>query len=109
MRKLSTAFTGVESLLNSRQLTYQTADSHDDVPLTPNHFLHGKLGGQFAPETVNTTDFSPPNHWRKVQKIISQSVEEVAAGIPFTVKHKTKVDRSCQGSEGRRCGTCLRT
>ena len=47
--ELMTAFTGVESLLNSRPLTYQTADSRDDVPLTPNHFLHGQLGENFAP------------------------------------------------------------
>ena len=64
--ELMTAFTGVESLLNSRSLTYQTADSRDDVPLTPNHFLHGQLGGNFAPETVDTTEFSPRKRWRKV-------------------------------------------
>ena len=70
--ELITAVTGVESLLNSRPLTYQSANSQDIVPLTPNHFLHGQLGGQFAPETVDTTEFSPYKCWRKVQEIISQ-------------------------------------
>ena len=28
--------------------------------------------GQFAPETVDTTDFSPRKRWRRVQEIISQ-------------------------------------
>ena len=70
--ELITIVAGVESLLNSRPLTYQTADPRDVVPLTPNHFLHGQLGGQFAPETVDTTDFSPRKRWRKVQEIISQ-------------------------------------
>ena len=36
-------------IINSRPLTYQTADPLDDVPLTPNHFLHGQIGGQFVP------------------------------------------------------------
>ena len=56
--KLITVFTGVESLLNSRPLTYQSSDPRDSVPLTPNHFLHGQMGGQFAPESVETTGYS---------------------------------------------------
>ena len=39
--ELVTIFTEVEGLLNSRPLTYQSAD----VPLTPNHFLLGQMGG----------------------------------------------------------------
>ena len=70
--ELITVVVGAESLLNSRPLTYQSADPRDVVPLTPNHFLHGQLGGQFAPETVDTTDFSPRKRWRRVQEIISQ-------------------------------------
>ena len=48
--ELITACTGVEGPLNSRSLTYQSADPRDNVPLTPNHFLHGQAGGNFAPE-----------------------------------------------------------
>ena len=43
--ELITVLAGAESLLNSRPLTYQSSDPRDDVPLTPNHFLHGQLGG----------------------------------------------------------------
>ena len=68
--ELITACTGVEGLLNSRPLTYQSADPRDDVPLTPNHFLHGQAGGNFAPENVDTTSFNP-TRWRKVQALIS--------------------------------------
>ncbi|XP_022810378.1 uncharacterized protein LOC111347393 [Stylophora pistillata] len=50
--ELITVFAGVDSLLNSRPLTYQSSDPRDDVPLTPNHFLQGQMGGQFAPEAV---------------------------------------------------------
>ena len=69
--ELITVCTGAESLLNSRPLTYQSADPKDDVPLTPNHFLQGQMGGQFAPETVDTTEFNPRKRWRKVQELIS--------------------------------------
>ena len=68
--ELITVCTGAESLLNSRPLTYQSAEARDDVPLTPNHFLHGQMGGQFAPETVDTTAFNPRKRWRKVQELI---------------------------------------
>ena len=60
---------GAESLLNSRPLTYQSADPMDD---TPNHFLFGQMGGQFAPESVDTTRFDPRKRWRKVQDLISR-------------------------------------
>ncbi len=70
--ELITACTGVEGLLNSRPLTYQSADPRDDVPLTPNHFLHGQAGGNFAPENVDTTSFNPRKRWRKVQELISR-------------------------------------
>ena len=46
--ELLTAFTGAESLINSRPLAYQTKDN---VPLTPKtYFLIGQIGGWFAPE-----------------------------------------------------------
>ncbi|CAG2252551.1 unnamed protein product [Mytilus edulis] len=68
--ELLTAFTGAEALINSRPLTYQSADPKDDTPLTPNHFLHGQLGGHFAPETVDNTDFNPRKRWRRIQELI---------------------------------------
>ena len=43
--ELLTAFTGVEGLLNSQPLTYQSADPKDEPILTPNHFLHGQASG----------------------------------------------------------------
>ena len=67
--ELYTVFTGAEALINSRPLTYQSASPQDNTPLTPNHFLHGQVGGQFAPETVDTTDFSLKKRWRRVQEI----------------------------------------
>ena len=66
-----TVFSGAESLLNSRPLTYQSSDVRDIVPLTPNHFLYGQAGGQLAPEAIETTGFHPKQRWRKVQHLIS--------------------------------------
>lgn len=63
--KLMTA----DGLINSRPLTYQTADPSDEVPLTPNHFLHGQVG-QFAPTSVDETDFNPQRRWRRVQELV---------------------------------------
>jgi len=70
--ELITVVTGAESLLNSRPLTYQSANVKDDVPLTPNHFLYGQMGGQFAPESIDTTRFNPRKRLRKVQELISR-------------------------------------
>ena len=56
--ELTTAMIGAEGLINSRPLTYQSANPADDVPLTPNHFLHGQVGDQLAPISCDETDFT---------------------------------------------------
>ena len=68
--ELLSAVVGVEDLLNSRPITYQTANPDDAVPLTPNHFLHGRTGGQFAPSSVDVNSFSPHARWRRVQELV---------------------------------------
>ena len=68
--ELLTTFTEVESLLNSRPLTYQTANPEDNVPLTPNHFLHGQVGGMFAPEMDKEESYNPKKRWRRIQELI---------------------------------------
>ena len=68
--ELVSAIVGAEDLLNSRPLTYQSANAADILPLTPNHFLYGQAGGTFAPETVDTTTFSPRQRWRRVQELV---------------------------------------
>eukprot|EP00117_Sycon_ciliatum_P019093 scpid35165/ scgid17425/ len=68
--ELMTAFTGAEALLNSRPLTFQSANPADVSPLTPNHFLIGQAGGQYAPESVDTQPFHPRNRWRRIQELL---------------------------------------
>ena len=66
----TTAFTRAEALLNSRPLTNQSPNPEDDIPLTPNHFLIGQIGGQFAPESVDETNYSLKKRWRRVQELV---------------------------------------
>ena len=68
--ELTTAFTGAEALLNSRPLTYQSANPEDDIPLIPNQFLIGQIGGQFTPESVDETNYSLKKTWRRVQELV---------------------------------------
>ena len=69
--ELITAFTGAEALINSRPLTYQSASPHDDVPLTPNHFLFSQAGGQFLPSRADSEQYRTVQRWRRVQELVS--------------------------------------
>ena len=94
--ELMTAFTGAEGLLNSRPLTYQSANPMDDVPLTPNHFLFGQVGGQFAPETVDTSPYNMRKRWRRVQELVRHFwhrwLREWLPSISRRMKWKTEHD-----------------
>ena len=68
-----TVFTRVESLLNSRPVTVTGNDPNDEPVLTPNHFLIGHIGGEHAPESVNTLAFDPRKRWRRIQELICQT------------------------------------
>ena len=65
--ELITTCAGVESLLHSRPISYQSADLHNEVPLTMNNFLHGQMGGIVHPEDTNIQ-----KRWQKVQALISR-------------------------------------
>ena len=66
--ELMTAFTGAEALVNSWPLTYQCTNPQDKIPLTPNHLLHGQIGGMFSPETTKEEACHPLKRWRRVQE-----------------------------------------
>ena len=34
-------------------MTYQTANPDDEVPITSNHFMHWRIGEEFAPDSVH--------------------------------------------------------
>ena len=64
--KLVPAFVGAEFLINSRPLSCQSPLPAEDVPLTPNYFPYGQLGGTFAPDSVDETQFDLKWRWRRV-------------------------------------------
>ena len=68
--ELTTAIIGAEGLINSRPLTYLSAYPADDVPLTPNLFLYGQVGGQLAPASCDESNFNPRKRWRRVQELV---------------------------------------
>ena len=61
--ELMTAFTSAEALVNLRPLTYQSASPQDDIPLKPNHLLHGQIGGIFAPKVTTEVAYHPLKRW----------------------------------------------
>ena len=99
--ELITICIGVESLLNSRPITYQSTNPADDVPLTSNHFLHGQLGGEFAPNDMDM-DVNPRKRWRKVQAIQSRVWSRwLKEHLPTLNTRPIEMDRSGKRSEGR--------
>lgn len=68
--ELETVMIGAESLLNSRPLTTVSGDHNDETVLTPNHFLIGHIGGELAPESVDTSSAKLQKRWRRVQELI---------------------------------------
>ena len=68
--ELLSAFAGAEGLINSRPLTYQSADARDVSPITQNHFLFGRLGGQFAPDVEEWIYYGIKRRWRLVQFLV---------------------------------------
>ena len=65
--ELTSIFTGVEGLLNSRPLTYQSASAADLTPLTPNHFLIGNMSTQLLPSAADDLSHNLRDRWRAVQ------------------------------------------
>jgi hypothetical protein len=84
--ELITACAGAESLINSRPITYQTADPQDDVPLTPNHFLHGQVGG-VCPRERRCSIVQPSKTVAKGAGVDIKSLVKVVNGILAHVEH----------------------
>ena len=68
--ELLSAILGAEALMNSRPLSYMSADGRDPTPLMPNHFLFGRVGTRFAPAEVDESEFNPRQRWRVVQELV---------------------------------------
>ena len=66
--ELLSAFAEAEGLINSRPLTYMYLIYVS--PTTPNHFLFGQLGSQFAPEVEEQIYYGVKRRWRHVQLLV---------------------------------------
>ncbi|XP_065194926.1 uncharacterized protein LOC135826224 [Sycon ciliatum] len=62
---LLTAFAGAEDLINSRPITAISVNPNDNLPLTPNHFLNGRLGEVVLPESDH-----PRQRWQRIQELL---------------------------------------
>ena len=67
--ELQTVFTNIEGILNSRPLSYQSADGLDIVPLTPNDFLISRSNCQVLPPEASLGEKGYRQCWRRVQEI----------------------------------------
>ena len=108
---VTTAFTGAEALLNSRPLTYQSANPEDDIPLTLNHFLIGQIGGQFAPESVDETNYSLKKRWRRVQELVRHFWHRwLREWIPSLTNRRKwlKEERDLQSGNGGERHSCVK-
>jgi hypothetical protein len=57
----------VASTLNSRPLTKVKMDGSETMTLTPNHFLHGSLGGAVC----TALEDNPKERWHEVVKVVN--------------------------------------
>ena len=89
--EMMTAFTGAKALINSRPLTYQSANVKDNIPLTPNHFLHSQMGGQFAPEEIDEVGFNPKKVMAASIRIGMTLLAMMAARTASQFKPKTEM------------------
>ena len=69
---LHTALLEVEFLLNSRPLTYASAEIDDAEPLTPNHFILGYPEAVLPPGRFSDSDTCGRGKWRQSQALANQ-------------------------------------
>ena len=106
--ELMTAIVGAEGLINSRPLTYPSANHADDVPLTPNHFLHGQIGGQFAPMSVDETSVQSAETMEKSSRTGPTFLEKMAPGMAAgTQREKEVAPGKTKHTDGRGGSTHL--
>ena len=69
---LYTLFCEIESIINSRPLTYVSTSSGEVEPLTPNHLLYLRGGVRPIPGEYSDSDTLSRRRWRHVQYLAQQ-------------------------------------
>ena len=99
--ELMTTFIGVEALLNSRPLTYQSADSKDATPLTPPTSIDKQEA--YLHQNPLMKLFSTQRKGGKSSRTDFSLLEEMVKGVASIVERPSKMERNPAGSENWRC------
>ena len=99
--RLHNLFLEVESIINSRPLTYLSLDSAEQEALTPNHFLLGSSSGAKPPGMFDVKNMLLKQSWRHSQvladKFWSRWVSEFLPTITKRTKWFEKAKPICVG------------
>ena len=90
--ELITVVTGAESLLNSRPLTYQSANIKDDVPLTPNHFFAWANGWAVCTRERRHYEVQPTEEVAQGPRTDFLSVVQMVEGVLTNAEYSSKID-----------------
>ena len=64
--ELSTTLIGIEAIMNSRPITYQSSDPNDLEALTPGHFLIGCPLNSLPEPSIECHDISSLQAWKRI-------------------------------------------
>ena len=78
---MHTAICGAEEMINSRPITYVSADTNEPTPLTPNHLIVGQIWGRFAPEAVELEPIKKMASSTATPRIILEKMEKGVSSI----------------------------
>ena len=90
--KSRSVVTGAESLLNSRPLTYQSANIKDDVPLTPNHFFAWANGWAVCTRERRHYEVQPTEEVAQGPRTDFLSVVQMVEGVLTNAEYSSKID-----------------
>ena len=89
--ELYTTFCHVENLLNSRPLTPVSNEINDLLPLTPNHFIHGKLNPGILHNVDKSDNYMhPTKRWKYLQVLLEHFWKRWQTEILHSYKSRNK-------------------
>ncbi|XP_055918427.1 uncharacterized protein LOC129950519 [Eupeodes corollae] len=87
--KLNNLLVEVESIVNSRPLTYLSLDTAEQEAHTPNHFLLGSTSGNKPPGVFEETDRYVRSSWRHSQLLADKFWKRWVAEVLPTLTRRT--------------------
>ncbi|XP_037927649.1 uncharacterized protein LOC119662163 [Teleopsis dalmanni] len=88
--KMHNLFCEVESIINSRPLTYLSIETASEEALTPNHFLLGSSSGNKPPGKFDTNDEHVKSSWRHSQYLADRFWKKWIQEVLPTMTRRTK-------------------